>query len=63
MAVVSYLNSVMDKIHAELEGDNLNAVSLELAVRLHRVIYDHLQNFQFNSAGKNYFYAKRDISV
>ncbi|XP_069360823.1 exocyst complex component 5 [Maniola hyperantus] len=51
VAVVSYLNSVMDKIHTELEGDNLHAVSLELAVRLHRVIYDHLQNFQFNSAG------------
>ncbi|XP_045502327.1 exocyst complex component 5 [Colias croceus] len=50
-AVVSYLNTVMDKIHANLDGDNLNAVMLELAVRLHRVIYDHLQNFQFNSAG------------
>ncbi|CAG9789306.1 unnamed protein product [Diatraea saccharalis] len=51
LAVVSYLNSVMEKIHAGLEGDNLNAVTLELAVRLHRVIYEHLQNFQFNSAG------------
>ncbi|XP_038206975.1 exocyst complex component 5 [Zerene cesonia] len=50
-AVVSYLNTVMDKIHDNLDGDNLNAVTLELAVRLHRVIYDHLQNFQFNSAG------------
>ncbi|XP_068619042.1 exocyst complex component 5 [Battus philenor] len=51
LAVVSYLNTVMDKIYANLEGDNLHAVSLELAVRLHRVIYEHLQNFQFNSAG------------
>ncbi|XP_072929894.1 exocyst complex component 5 [Epargyreus clarus] len=51
VAVVSYLNTVTDKIHANLEGDNLNSVSLELAVRLHRVIYEHLQNFQFNSAG------------
>ncbi|XP_028165314.1 exocyst complex component 5 [Ostrinia furnacalis] len=51
LAVVSYLNSVTDKIHSGLEGANLRAVSLELAVRLHRVIYDHLQNFQFNSAG------------
>ncbi|CAK1550555.1 unnamed protein product [Leptosia nina] len=50
-AVVSYLNSVMDKIHSNLEGDNLCAVTLELSVRLHRVIYEHLQNFQFNSAG------------
>ncbi|XP_045537856.1 exocyst complex component 5 [Papilio machaon] len=51
LAVVSYLNSVMDKVYTNLEGDNLDAVSLELAVRLHRVIYEHLQNFQFNSAG------------
>ncbi|XP_026314909.1 exocyst complex component 5 [Hyposmocoma kahamanoa] len=51
LAVVSYLSSVMEKIHDGLEGENLNAVTLELAVRLHRVIYEHLQNFQFNSAG------------
>lgn len=51
LTVVSYLNSVMDKIHTGLESDNLNAVTLELAVRLHRVIYEHLHNFQFNSAG------------
>ncbi|KAL4718995.1 hypothetical protein ACJJTC_007216, partial [Scirpophaga incertulas] len=51
LTVVSYINSVMEKIHAGLEGDNLNAVTLELAVRLHRVIFEHLQNFQFNSAG------------
>ncbi|XP_059053207.1 exocyst complex component 5 [Achroia grisella] len=50
-AVVSYLNSVMEKIHNGLEGENLNAVTVELAIRLHRVIYEHLQNFQFNSAG------------
>ncbi|XP_063895855.1 exocyst complex component 5 isoform X1 [Helicoverpa armigera] len=51
LAVVSYLNNVMDKIHGGLEGDNLQAVTLELAVRLHRVIYEHLHNYQFNSAG------------
>ncbi|XP_048486258.1 exocyst complex component 5 [Plutella xylostella] len=51
LAVVAYLNTVLDNIHNGLEGDNLNAVTLELAIRLHRVIYEHLQNFQFNSAG------------
>lgn len=51
LAVVSYLNNVMDKIHSGLEGDNLHAVTLELAVRLHRIIYEHLHNYQFNSAG------------
>ncbi|KAH9639196.1 hypothetical protein HF086_014060 [Spodoptera exigua] len=52
LAVVNYLNNVMDKIHGGLEGENLHAVTLDLAVRLHRVIYEHLQNYQFNSAGK-----------
>ncbi|CAG9565467.1 unnamed protein product [Danaus chrysippus] len=51
LTVVSYLNTVLDKLHTQLCDENLSAVSLELAVRLHRVIYDHLQNFQFNSAG------------
>ncbi|XP_061384431.1 exocyst complex component 5 [Danaus plexippus] len=51
LTVVSYLNTVLDKLHTQLSDENLSAVSLELAVRLHRVIYDHLQNFQFNSAG------------
>ncbi|CAB3249137.1 unnamed protein product [Arctia plantaginis] len=51
LAVVSYLNNVMDKIHGGLEGDNLHAVTLELAVRLHRIIYEHLHSYQFNSAG------------
>ncbi|GBP48372.1 Exocyst complex component 5 [Eumeta japonica] len=51
LAVVSYLNTVVDSVHRGLDGDNRNAVALELAVRLHRVIYEHLQNFQFNSAG------------
>lgn len=51
LAVVSYLNNVMDKIHGGLEGDNLHNVTLELAVRLHRIVYEHLHNYQFNSAG------------
>nr|CAB3508192.1 unnamed protein product [Spodoptera littoralis] len=51
LAVVNYLNNIMDKIHGGLEGDNLHAVTLDLAVRLHRIIYEHLQNYQFNSAG------------
>ncbi|XP_061721862.1 exocyst complex component 5 [Cydia pomonella] len=50
-SVVSYLNNVMEKIHSGLEGENLQAVTLELAIRLHRVIYEHLQNFQFNFSG------------
>lgn len=50
-AVVSYLNTIMENVHATLEDDNLETVILELATRLHRVIYEHLQNYQFNSAG------------
>lgn len=46
----------MDKVHGGLEGDNLHAVTLELAVRLHRIIYEHLHNYQFNSAGEFILY-------
>ncbi|XP_041969996.1 exocyst complex component 5 [Aricia agestis] len=51
LGVVSYLSSTTERLHAALEGDNRQLLTLELAVRLHRVIYDHLQNFTFNSAG------------
>lgn len=51
LTVVNYLNSTLDVIRRCLDGGNLRALTLELAIRLHRVIYDHLMTFQFNSAG------------
>lgn len=34
-----------------LDGKNIECVLLELGIRLHRVIYEHLMQFSYNSAG------------
>lgn len=34
-----------------LDGNNVTAVLEELGVRLHRTIYDHMLQFQYNTAG------------
>lgn len=51
MAVVQYLGSTIKRIKACLDGKNAENVLLELGIRLHRVIYEHLLQFQFNSIG------------
>ncbi len=40
-----------EKIRECLDGKNIESVLLELGVRLHRVIYDHLLQFSYSSAG------------
>lgn len=39
-------------MQSELDGNNVSAVLQELGIRLHRVIYDHMLQFQYNTAGK-----------
>ena len=39
------------KIRESLDGKNIEFVLTELGVRLHRIIYDHLQQFSYNSSG------------
>lgn len=51
MAVVQYLSSTIKRIKSSLDGKNAECVLLELGIRLHRVVYEHLQQFQFNSIG------------
>lgn len=51
LTVVQYVNGMIRHIRSTLDGKNLNNVLTELGVRFHKVIYDHLQQFQFNSAG------------
>lgn len=51
MAVVQYISSTIKRIKSCLDGKNAESVLLELGIRLHRVIYEHLQQFQFNSVG------------
>ena len=41
----------MEKIKESLDGKNIEFVLYELGVRLHRVIYEHMQQFTYSSAG------------
>jgi len=38
-------------IHDSLDGKNREAVMMEFGTRLHRTIYEHIQQFTFNSTG------------
>ncbi|XP_033337221.1 exocyst complex component Sec10 [Megalopta genalis] len=51
LTVVQYVTGMIRHIRNTLDGKNLINVRTELGVRFHKVIYDHLQQFQFNSAG------------
>ncbi|EFA06250.1 exocyst complex component 5 [Tribolium castaneum] len=50
-AVSQYISNVIKEIKDNLDGNNVTAILQELGIRLHRVIYDHLLQFQFNTAG------------
>lgn len=51
LAVVQYVSMMITHIRDRLDEKNVESVLTELGVRFHRVIYEHLQQFQFNSAG------------
>ncbi|KAK2162172.1 hypothetical protein LSH36_102g02090 [Paralvinella palmiformis] len=50
-AIVKYINSQLDPLHFGLDGKNVDAVLTEFGIRFHRVVYEHLQQFQYNSMG------------
>jgi len=49
--VVKYINSQLPNMHLGLDGKNVDAVLTEFGIRLHKVIYEHLLKFQYNSMG------------
>lgn len=49
--VVKFISSIAVTIHGSLDGKNVEVVLTELGNRLHRVIFEHLQQFQYNSLG------------
>lgn len=51
LAVVQYLNPLIGLIQKTIDGENLAAVLTEFGVRYHRVVFEHLQQFQYNTAG------------
>lgn len=49
--VVTYITQTVSKIRQQLDGKNRLIMLHELGVRLHRIIYEHLLTFQYNSLG------------
>jgi len=49
--VCKFMKSQVETIRLSLDGKNVDAVLTELGTRFHRVIYEHLQQFQYNSTG------------
>jgi len=51
LRAVKFVNYQAERIRDCLDGKNIECVLLELGLRLHRVIYDHLQNFTYGHHG------------
>ncbi|XP_074649978.1 exocyst complex component 5-like [Tubulanus polymorphus] len=49
--VVKFVGQQLGIIRDSLDGKNVEAVLMEFGTRLHRVVYDHLLQFQYNSIG------------
>ncbi|CRK86964.1 CLUMA_CG000780, isoform A [Clunio marinus] len=50
-AVCQHINSCIARIKKTIDGENLVEVLQELGVRFHRVIYEHLLQYQYNTLG------------
>lgn len=51
LKVVRFLSAHVQQIRNNLDGKNLEAVLMELGVRFHKVVYEHLLAFQYSSIG------------
>nr|DBA14365.1 TPA: hypothetical protein GDO54_005348 [Pyxicephalus adspersus] len=49
--VCIYLRKQVEKIRSSMDGKNVDSVLMELGVRFHRLIYEHLQQFSYSSMG------------
>ncbi|XP_041469326.1 exocyst complex component 5-like [Lytechinus variegatus] len=49
--VISYMEKQVETIKRCMDGKNINSTLAELGIRFHRVVYDHLQQFSYNSMG------------
>lgn len=48
-AVCQYFHNCIAQIKKSIDGENLTEVLQELGVRFHRVIYEHLLQYQYNT--------------
>lgn len=49
---VAYIGECCQVLKQSLDGKNLEVVLMELGIRLHRVIFEHIQQFTINELGK-----------
>lgn len=49
--MVKFLSNYVEKMKDSLDGKNIEATLTELGLRLHRLVYEHLQQFQISSVG------------
>ncbi len=49
--VIPFIEKQVKTIKHCLDGKNVTAVLMEFGIRFHRVIYDHLQQYTYNSLG------------
>lgn len=50
-AVVQFLKPLIDQFKKTIDGENLTNLLQEFGIRFHRVIFEHLQTFQYNTSG------------
>lgn len=60
--VVQNIMPVILQIKRCMDGENLNAIMKDFGVRFHRVILEHFQQFQFNTAGES-FYSRKFVNL
>ncbi|XP_033629656.1 exocyst complex component 5-like isoform X2 [Asterias rubens] len=49
--VIPFIEKQVENIKRCLDGKNVTAVLMEFGIRFHRVIFDHLQQYTYNSLG------------
>lgn len=49
--VAAYITSTVSSIKAQLDGKNLQGMLVEFGFRLHKIIYEHLLQYQYDSMG------------
>uniref|UniRef100_S4RL40 Exocyst complex component 5 n=1 Tax=Petromyzon marinus TaxID=7757 RepID=S4RL40_PETMA len=49
--VCAYVRSQVERIRQSMDGKNVETVLTEFGLRLHRLIYEHQQQFTYNSTG------------
>ena len=50
--VVQYVTVQVNNVHRLLDGKNVDAALTEFGTRFHKVVTEHLQQYQYNSMGE-----------